>query len=1119
MLKRPQKVYRVTVILVILVVAVSAYFLLWKTPPSQSHSMSYSSLTSPDHEIAEASKTSEKSRPNIGNPAAAYCKALGYQYEVRNGIGYCILPDGDSCEEWSFYAGKCGREYSYCIQNGYGLETRSDGKDPYAREYSACILPNGTAKPASRLMNLSGYLSARAVAPTRVPQLCMSNPAAAYCIALGYEYRLDGETGYCIFPDGSMCEEWSFYAGECGQKYSYCAKHGYKLEPRDDGKDPYARKYSACILPDKSRKPASILMKLDQFIYKTSCNLKLSKKQDIEDAQSIKFGKRGQRLAGATILTAQVPPSFDWRNVNGSDWTTPVKNQGQCGSCWAFSAVGTVEAIFNIAASNPDLDPDLSEENLVSDCFVGHSCCGGWHGSALNYIEESGIVDEACFPYVDTWCQCWGSGSCQCTYSGQGVCSDATCSDRCSDWANRLWQITHYDPVLADPDVIKSYLTYYGPLSAAMAIDSEGYWDGDIYRCVNDDDVNHAVVIVGYDDEGGYWIVRNSWGPTWNGDGHFKVGYGECSIEEYVYYATARPEPPLYGFVIDVESEMPISGAVVQAIDLSTGAILGENETDSSGYYEISDLEYDIEIYLVVSVSGYYTYRSEAFELSGPTRKDIALTPTDYLSGTDVLLVLDNDADYHVGMGVWPDEILTAIESAGYSAKEWNELAQGRPLLEALQAVRAVFWHTGTVWSEAVSELDSQTLIGFVSNGGRLILEGEDIGFDHGSDEFMLTVAHATFQVDSAAGNLTVSTDHPVVSGLPEEIDFESPPPYPDGVSPTPEATEVMAYESGYSAIVVYEGQNAPKAKVVYIAFPLHYLSEDIRNTLIKNALNWVIENPLYLVVRGLNDRIYYNVLEDDDWSGWIKLPTGSTPDTPAAVACGGRLHFVVRGFSPSNSIWYGYINLSTGDFSGWIRIPGATPSKPELAADLNCNLYLAVRGMDDGIWINSYNGSTWTGWRRIQGSTVDGPAIAILGNTLHMIVRGSDGFSIWHSTMDLTSSTWQGWTKISGSTPSTPDLAVDQTTSTLYLAVRGTDSRIYIRSWFNGSWGNWERVPSGTTPDGPAIKASDQELHILVRGTSPTNSMYHCKKDLSIGTWTTWNRINGATPSRPEVT
>jgi hypothetical protein len=77
-----------------------------------------------------------------------------------------------------------------------------------------------------------------------------------------------------------------------------------------------------------------------------------------------------------------------------------------------------------------------------------------------------------------------------------------------------------------------------------------GHWDGDVYRCTDDSTINHGVVIAGYSDDGGYWIVKNSWGSSWNGNGYFKVGYGECGIENYAYYAdapTLMPTPTRTG--------------------------------------------------------------------------------------------------------------------------------------------------------------------------------------------------------------------------------------------------------------------------------------------------------------------------------------------------------------------------------------------------------------------------------------------------------------------------------------------------------------------------------------------------------------------------------------------
>jgi subtilisin-like proprotein convertase family protein len=236
---------------------------------------------------------------------------------------------------------------------------------------------------------------------------------------------------------------------------------------------------------------------------------------------------------------------------------TSVKNQGSCGSCWAFSAVGVVEAVFNIGTGNPNLDLDLSEEYLVSDCLAGNSCCGGWMDTAFAFIKSSGIPDDGCLPYVDqSGCTCSGGCDSNCTYRGSGICSDATCSQRCSDWQSRVLTIDAYGGVSSAPSQIKQSVVDRGPLSVAMGIGSSygGYFDGDIYRCTNPNGpgINHGVIIVGYSDAGGYWIVKNSWGSGWNGDGYLKVGYGECSIESYVSYAVAGAPPGQYGLTMQV---------------------------------------------------------------------------------------------------------------------------------------------------------------------------------------------------------------------------------------------------------------------------------------------------------------------------------------------------------------------------------------------------------------------------------------------------------------------------------------------------------------------------------------------------------------------------------------
>lgn len=82
----------------------------------------------------------------------------------------------------------------------------------------------------------------------------IANPAASYCLLLGYSYNVvevkEGQIGVCILPDGTICDGWLFYSGKCGRKYSYCAIQGFETKTLTDGKDPFSPEYAVCV--DKS---------------------------------------------------------------------------------------------------------------------------------------------------------------------------------------------------------------------------------------------------------------------------------------------------------------------------------------------------------------------------------------------------------------------------------------------------------------------------------------------------------------------------------------------------------------------------------------------------------------------------------------------------------------------------------------------------------------------------------------------------------------------------------------------------------------------------------------------------------------------------------------------------
>jgi C1A family cysteine protease len=221
-----------------------------------------------------------------------------------------------------------------------------------------------------------------------------------------------------------------------------------------------------------------------------------------------------------------LPSSFDWRDVG----LPPVRNQGGCGSCWAFGTVGALESRIMIQSGSA---VDLSEQYLVSCNESGWDCGGGWW--AHDYHEwkmpagelEAGAVLEADFPYV---------------------ASNAACGSP-HDHAYRIDNWAYVSGYGSDIEEIKQAIYQYGPVSAAVAVGpafqgySEGVFDNDESGSVG---INHAIVLVGWDDayswDGGtygVWILRNSWGSGWGEGGYMYITYGTSQVgysANYVEY-------------------------------------------------------------------------------------------------------------------------------------------------------------------------------------------------------------------------------------------------------------------------------------------------------------------------------------------------------------------------------------------------------------------------------------------------------------------------------------------------------------------------------------------------------------------------------------------------------
>ena len=192
--------------------------------------------------------------------------------------------------------------------------------------------------------------------------------------------------------------------------------------------------------------------------------------------------------------------------------------------------------MIKIWANDSTLDVDLSEQYMLS-CSPGD--CGGWYWqSTLMWILNNGAIPETCMPYE----------------------ADDTipCDDKCPEWGDLLIGIDSYHKIPINNTLIQSALVEHGPLPATMDVYEDFYpnYSGGVYQYTWGDYVfGHCITIVGYNNswggpDEGYWIVKNSWGTDWGEDGWFRIAYGECEMENNVYYykgpnhADNKPETP-----------------------------------------------------------------------------------------------------------------------------------------------------------------------------------------------------------------------------------------------------------------------------------------------------------------------------------------------------------------------------------------------------------------------------------------------------------------------------------------------------------------------------------------------------------------------------------------------
>lgn len=243
-----------------------------------------------------------------------------------------------------------------------------------------------------------------------------------------------------------------------------------------------------------------------------------------------KRSKFAKRRVGAITL----PSRLDWRESNN---VSPVQNQGDAGTCWAFSTMATLEASIKIKLN---VIVDLSEQWFVNCNTDGYGTDGGWFnfdyftGKKQDASGKSGVVLEQDCPYKANQVKCL-------PYSHYFT------------WVSASFVPTRAKDGAVDVQQIKLALYQHGPISCAVYVGGafQNYTSGIFKKneASGPDDVNHAVLLVGYDDTTNppCFIVKNSWGPTWGENGFIRIaqtvsniGYAACFVD----FAGDGPYPP-----------------------------------------------------------------------------------------------------------------------------------------------------------------------------------------------------------------------------------------------------------------------------------------------------------------------------------------------------------------------------------------------------------------------------------------------------------------------------------------------------------------------------------------------------------------------------------------------
>lgn len=215
-------------------------------------------------------------------------------------------------------------------------------------------------------------------------------------------------------------------------------------------------------------------------------------------------------------MREQAPAKLDWTTLGA---TTPVKNQGHCGSCWAYSTTETIESALFMKTGKLE---ELAEQQVISCDRFDNGCNGGDIPSALKYVQqEGGITLESHYP--DTSAKSGRTGKCK--------KSDISNSVKVTSWRFAIPECTAENCTQQPESDLMAQLHKHGPLGICVNAESWSDYNGGIMTgpCPGGwSDLDHCVQLVGYDNTHStpYWKVRNSWTSNWGENGYIRLAMG-----------------------------------------------------------------------------------------------------------------------------------------------------------------------------------------------------------------------------------------------------------------------------------------------------------------------------------------------------------------------------------------------------------------------------------------------------------------------------------------------------------------------------------------------------------------------------------------------------------------